>query len=218
MAGKGFFVDTTKCTACRGCQVACKQWNGLPATKTKQTGSHQNPKDLSAATWRLVNFREYNGPDGKPVWYFFSEACRHCLSPLCKSTADNYDKRAIIVDKATGAVLFTSRSRRLRRKFKEVVEACPYHIPRLSAKTGKMYKCTMCIDRVKAGLLPACAKACPTGAITFGDLDKVTAMAKARLAEVKKKYAKASVIDMGDIRVLYLVTDEPAKYAKYATG
>ncbi len=218
MAGKGFFVDTSKCTACRGCQVSCKQWNRLPATKTKQRGTHQNPADLSAVTWRLVHFEEYEGAHDKPVWYFFSEACRHCLEPPCKSVADNYRKGAIVVDKATGAVIFTPNTRAVAKQFKEIYEACPYRIPRLDAKTKVMAKCTMCLDRVKAGQLPACAKACPTGSITFGDLDKITAAAKARLAVVKKAFPKAQVLSLGDVRVLFLVTDKPERYAKYAAG
>ncbi len=218
MAGKGFFVDTSKCTACRGCQISCKQWNQLPATRTRQRGTHQNPPDLSAVTWRLVHFAEYEGSDHKPLWYFFSEACRHCVDPPCKAVADNYHKGAIIHDKATGAVIFTRNTRRVARHFKEIHEACPYRIPRLNAKTRVMAKCTMCLDRVRAGQLPACAKSCPSGAITFGDLDKMTAAAKARLAVLKKTKPQAQILSLGDVRVLFLVTDKPARYAKYAAG
>ena len=70
-SGKAFLIDTTLCTACRGCQIACKQWNQLPATTTSNWGSMQNPKDLSYDTYKLVRFQEHNGPENKPVWYFF---------------------------------------------------------------------------------------------------------------------------------------------------
>ena len=70
MSGKAFFIDTTLCTGCRGCQIACKQWNQLPATKTENRGSFQNPADLSFYTYKLVRFSEDVGGDGKPVWYF----------------------------------------------------------------------------------------------------------------------------------------------------
>ncbi len=69
--GKSILADTSKCTACRGCQVACKQWNGLPGTQTKQLGTYQNPQDLSAETWKLVRFAEGRKNGGKPYWYFF---------------------------------------------------------------------------------------------------------------------------------------------------
>ena len=74
--GKSILVDTSLCTACRGCQIACKQWNGLKATKTKQTGSYENPKDLSGNTWKIVRFAEGKKADGKPYWNFFTEQCR----------------------------------------------------------------------------------------------------------------------------------------------
>ncbi|HDQ40335.1 MAG TPA: formate dehydrogenase, partial [Desulfonatronum sp.] len=105
MQGKTFFIDLTKCTACRGCQVACKQWKKLPAEETRNWGSHQNPKDLSYNTLKLVRFTEVV-EDGKlKNWLFFPEQCRHCVNPPCKMVADNYDPRAILQDPLTGAVI-----------------------------------------------------------------------------------------------------------------
>ncbi|MBC7356830.1 MAG: formate dehydrogenase, partial [Desulfomicrobiaceae bacterium] len=128
MSGKAFFVDLTKCTACRGCQVACKQWNKLPAEETKNWGSHQNPKDLSAITYKLVHMQEIADAQGGLVtWAFFPEQCRHCIEPPCKMTADAYDSAAIYHDEKTGAVVFTEKTKDLP-DFNEIREACPYNI------------------------------------------------------------------------------------------
>mgnify|MGYP000958045258 CR=1 FL=1 len=86
--GKMFFVDLTRCTACRGCQIACKQWKNLPAEKTRNSGSHQNPPDLSGQTIRVVRFKETADKNGKVSWNFFPEQCRHCVDAPCKAQAD----------------------------------------------------------------------------------------------------------------------------------
>ena len=215
MADKSFFIDTSKCTACRGCQMACKQWNKLGTEPTVNRGSHQNPPDLSATTYKLVHFSEEQ-VGGKPVWYFFAEQCRHCLEPACKETADSMVKDAIIKDEATGAVLYTDLTKKL--KAKEVITACPYNIPRLDSKSKRLAKCTMCFDRVKNGLLPACVKTCPTGAMSFGDREEILAKANKRLDLIKAKYPKASLLDVDDVRVIYLVLDDRKKYAKFASA
>ena len=97
MAGKFFFIDTTRCTACRGCQTACKQYKKHGVTKTKQYGTYQNPPDLDGNTFRLVRFSEHPAKVNSMAWYFFTEACRHCLKPACKKKADQILKDAIIV-------------------------------------------------------------------------------------------------------------------------
>ncbi len=210
MPGKSFFIDTTICTACRGCQVACKQWHGLPAEKTQNRGTHQNPADLSFVTYKLVRFNEVV-VGGKLKWLFFPDQCRHCIDAPCKMEAD--DPKAIFTDPATGAVIYTARTKNLDAQ--AIIEACPYNIPR-AAKDGTLAKCDMCIDRVENGLLPACVKACPTGAMNFGDRDKMLALAKTRLAEVKKKHPNAGLMDPGDIRVIYLLGEDPKLYYEFA--
>lgn len=213
MSGYSILVDTSKCTACRGCQVACKQWNGLPGTKTKNVGSYENPQDLSFETYKVVRFSESANGDGKPKWHFFSEQCRHCLSPGCMAAVE---KGEIVQDEKTGAVIFTPKTKDLN--FKETVEGCPYNIPRQDPKTKVMAKCTMCIDRITNNMLPACVKSCPTGAMTFGERDKILAAAKKRVEELKKSFPKASAINPDDVRVIYIVTDDPAKFWKFAAG
>lgn len=214
MGGKAFFIDTTLCTACRGCQIACKQWNQLPATATRNEGSNQNPMDLSYHTYKVVRFKEYMGPNNKPVWYFFPDQCRHCVEPPCKEAAEDDAPNGIVIDAKCGAVVYTPDLK--KAKAQDVIESCPFNIPRADKQTGLMAKCTMCYDRVNNGLLPACVKTCPTGAMSFGDRDKMVKMAKARLAEVKVRYPKTVVTGLDDLRVFYLLTDEPKKYHQYA--
>ena len=164
---KTFFIDTSRCTACRGCQVACKEWNELPANKTKQTGTHQNPPDLNPNNYKVVRFSEHL--DGDTIrWYFFPDQCRHCIDPPCVAVGGDLVDGAIIHDTKTGAVIYTDKTRQLSEAdFEEIRDACPYNIPRRDPATGQISKCTMCVERVVRGLLPACVKVCPTGRHEF---------------------------------------------------
>jgi formate dehydrogenase iron-sulfur subunit len=215
---KAFFIDTSRCTACRGCQIACKEWNELPANKTKQQGSHQNPPDLNPNNYKLVRFSEYL--DGENIrWVFFSDQCRHCQDPPCISVGGALVEGAMIHDTKTGAVIYTEKTSKISQKdFEEIREACPYNIPRRDPKTGRISKCTMCFDRISNGLLPACVKACPTGAMNFGEHQEMLDLAKARLEEVKKTFPRAMLADPDIVSVIYLLTDDPKKYHKFAVA
>jgi len=210
MPGKSFFVDTTVCTACRGCQVACKQWHDLPAEKTVNRGSFQNPADLSFVTYKLVRFEEVV-VGGKLKWLFFPDQCRHCIDPPCEATAE--DSKAIFRDSATGAVIYTATTKHLDAQ--AIIDSCPYNIPR-ACKDGTLAKCDMCFDRVENGLLPACVATCPTGAMNFGDRGEMLALAKNRLAEVKRASPDAQLLDPEDVRVIFLVTEKPNLYHSFA--
>ena len=205
-------VDTSRCTACRGCQVACKQWKGLPGTKTKQTGTYQNPPDLSAQTLKLVRFSEGIKENGKPFWYFFSEQCRHCVEPPCVDAVG--DDAAAKKDEATGAVLFFNKSK--EATFEDVRTACPYNIPRQDEKTKVLVKCDMCIDRITNNQVPSCVLSCPTGAMSFGERDAILDQAKKRVEVLKQTYPKATALNSDDVRVIYIVTDDPTKYHEFA--
>ena len=209
MSGKSFFVDLTKCTACRGCQVACKQWKKLPGEKTRNMGSHQNPQDLSATTLRLVRFNEQE-IGGKMHWFFLPDQCRHCLDAPCKSGATLPD--SIIVDPDTGAVVYNEKT--AKESADAIRSSCPYDIPRVDKKTKVIAKCDMCNDRVKAGKLPACVQSCPTGTMNFGNREEMLALAKKGLAEAKKKYPNAQLVDEESVRVIFLTQDKPGLYAK----
>jgi formate dehydrogenase iron-sulfur subunit len=219
MAGKSFFIDTTRCTACRGCQTACKQWNQNPGTKTVQLGTYQNPADLSASTFKLVRFSEVPVLPGEdPAWYFFADQCRHCVYPPCKMVADRLAPGSVSLDGQTRAVVFNPEVAVHPAGFKQIREACPYDIPRRDEKSGGMAKCTMCIDRVKEGMLPACVKTCPTGAMNFGDRDDILEMAASRLEAVKKVNEKALLVKPKFVRAIFLLKDDPEKYHRFAAG
>lgn len=208
--GKSIMVDVSRCTGCRGCQIACKQWNELPATETKQTGSYQNPPDLNPDTWKLVRFHDGRGEDGKPYWNFFSDMCRHCLAPGCLSGAAGDE---MVQDEETGAVVYSGDTS--QSDFEITLESCPYHIPRKDEKTGQIRKCVMCIDRIKDGLKPACVSSCPTGAMEFGERDEILQKVEARVQELKKTFPKVKAVDPNDVRVIYILTDDPDHYAEY---
>ena len=207
---KSFFIDTTLCTACRGCQVACKQWHDLPGEKTSNSGSYQNPADLSFQTYKLVRFSE-KVIDKKLNWLFFPDQCRHCDEPPCLDVAA--DSTAIFKDRATGAVIFTANTKKLDAT--EIIDSCPYNIPR-KAKDGTLAKCDMCLDRVQNGQEPACVKTCPTGAMSFGDSKEMLSLAKKRLAKVKQSFPKATLLDSDLVQTIYLTAYDPALYAKDA--
>ncbi len=209
MSGKSFFVDLTKCTACRGCQVACKQWKKLPGEKTVNTGSHQNPPDLSDVTLRVVRFSEKE-IEGKMFWFFLPDQCRHCVDAPCKSGASLPD--SIIVDPDTGAVVYNEKT--AKEDAATIRSSCPYDIPRVNKKTKVIAKCDMCNDRVKAGKLPACVLSCPTGTMNFGDRDAMLSLAKKALETAKKKFPGAQLVDEESVRVIFLTQDKPGLYAK----
>lgn len=214
---KTFLIDTTRCTACRGCQIACKEWHNLPAVETKQRGSHQNPPDLNPCNLKIVRFREHIDDQGIVRWNFFPEQCRHCLYPPCKDVADMTVEGAIIQDPRTGAVLFTEKSKELSAEDCQAIrEVCPYNIPRRDDKTGMMTKCDMCIDRLQAGMVPICVKTCPTGCMVFGERDEVLAVAKKRLEIARKTFPKAFLADASDVNVIYLLAEEKEHYYEYA--
>jgi len=214
--GKSIMVDTSRCTACRGCQVACKQWNMLPGTKTKQLGTYQNPRDLSSETWRLVRFSEGLKEDGKPYWYFFPDQCRHCLDPPCADAIQGHAPDGVEKNEKTGAVVFTQKSKEV--PFEEVRTACPYNIPRQDPKTKVMVKCTMCLDRISSNRLPSCVLSCPTNAVVFGERDAIVEMVNKRVEELKKTYPKARALNSKEVRVIYIVTDDPKKYHQFAVA
>ena len=120
----------------------------------------------------------------------------------------------IFIDEKTGAVLYTDKLKNMDAI--DLIEACPYNIPRVQAETGYISKCTMCVDRVHNGLLPACVKTCPTGAMNFGDRDRMAALAQDRLEKAKDRFPKASLTGIEYLRVFYLMADVPGKYYLYA--
>jgi formate dehydrogenase iron-sulfur subunit len=179
---KAMLTDLTRCTGCRSCQVACKQWNGLPAEITRQTGTYENPPRLSAKTWTWVQVREVEH-DGKLVWSFARRQCMHCQEPACAA--------ACIV----GALRKTAEGPVVYDDYKCIgcrycTLACPFGVPTFDWDKAVpfIHKCEMCADRQVAGMIPACAKACPPQAIAFGERDELLQEARARIQARPDKY------------------------------
>jgi formate dehydrogenase iron-sulfur subunit len=124
-------------------------------------------------------------------------------------------ENAVIQDEATGAVVYLPDTK--KAPYDEVRQSCPYNIPRQAAD-GQLVKCTMCIDRISNGLLPACVKTCPTGAMNFGDREAMLALGNERLAKLKERYPKAQLLDADSIRTIFLVTYEPDMYCEFAVA
>ena len=206
------FIDTTLCTGCRGCQVACKQWHDLPAEETRNNGTYQNPADLSFDTYKLVRMSE-EIVDGRLRWLFFPEQCRHCIEAPCLEVAD--DAGAVYRDADTGAILYTAQTKSLGAD--DIIESCPYNVPR-QAVDGTLAKCDLCNDRIHNGELPACVKTCPTGAMNFGTLKEMQQMARARLNTVKAKYPQALLADPDEVSVIYLLAYTPDLYHENVIG
>ena len=204
MAEKTKLIDVSKCTGCRGCQVACKQWNGLPAKQTVASGTYQNPPDLQSNTWTLIRFQEVAAKDGVK-WLFRKDGCMHCTDAacvkVCPSGALYYSDLGtvgIIKERCIGC--------------KECVAACPFEIPRYDRVTDKVYKCDLCLSRIRADLPPACVKACPTGALTFGDRDDMLKLAYKRAKELGGDANVYGDKFVDGTHVIYVLQEKPEIY------
>jgi formate dehydrogenase iron-sulfur subunit len=198
MSRKAFMIDTTRCTACRSCQVSCKQWNKLPAEATVNRGSYENPPQLTPHLYNQVRFIE-SEKDGDLRWLFVNKRCMHCGDAGC-----------IKVCPSAGALYRTEDGLVAFNQEKCIgcnycVNGCPFDVPRYTGEK-KVTKCHACLDRVGNGLVPACVKACPTGTLQFGDRDRLITAAKAR---GKKIYGENDLKGLG---VLYVLDDTPGTY------
>ena len=259
----GFFTDTTLCIGCKACEVACKQWNQLPADGYELTGmSYDNTVELNATTWRHVAFIEQLGGEGgqgaervgtanghvnghqatrrdgaraigdnvaamqaprlvdlagggllgENRWLMMSDVCKHCTHAGCLEACP------------TGAII--------RNEFGDVyvqpdicngcgycVPACPFGVIALNEADGRAWKCTLCYDRQKDGFEPACAKACPTQSILFGDLDELKQRARERVGMLHERgvtdaylYGVDEDTSVGDLNAFFLLVDKPEVY------
>ncbi len=224
MADKAILYDAIKCTACRGCQVACKQWNEndevipteVNGVLAKNWGSYENPPDLSPTTWLKMEFREVE-PNGKIRWLFTRRSCMHCTDAGCVRVCP------------TGSLYhhelgFVAYNKDTCSGCGYCVEACPFNVPRLEHNmlTGiaKMDKCTFCttpgLDRVAEGWEPACAKTCPTGAVKYGERAELMAEGKKRVQTLQAKgWTTANLYgekELEGLHVMYVLDDSPAVY------
>lgn len=204
--------DMTQCIACKACQVACKEWNELPATSTRNEGDYENPRDLGPTTWTRVQFLETPDETGDARWLFFKQQCMHCADApcvkVCPTGALKNDPRG-----------FVSFERDLCNGCGYCADFCPFGVARVdvgSVWTGgaKAAKCTMCEDRVSNGEQPACAKACPTAAITFGDRDELITAGKERVAALQAQGSTSANLygEKERLGVLYVLPEPPSRY------
>lgn len=208
MEEKVMLIDVSKCTACRGCQVACKQWNKLPAEKTQQRGTHQNPPDLTPATWNLVRFTEIPLKEGGMRWLFRKDNCMHCTDPACQRACP---VPGCIFKTPEGAVVI-DKEKCIGCEY--CVNVCPFGIPRFDPATKKVYKCTLCWDRISQGQIPACAKTCAPGAVTFGAKDKMIAQAYARAKTLGEDATVYGDKFVQGTHVVYVLPEKVRMYEK----
>jgi formate dehydrogenase iron-sulfur subunit len=229
----GFFTDTTVCIGCKACQVACKQWNDLPAELKPEkdswpdgtrralplTGeSYDNTGSLSDVNWRHVKFIEQFSTDANrttAAWLMMSDVCKHCHDAPC---LDVCPTQAIIRTEFDTVYINQPTCNGCR----DCISACPFGVIHMSEavgdKHGTAQKCTFCYDRLKQGLTPACAKACPTESIRFGPLNQLRKTADTRVAQLHQQgQSKAFLYGaddkiLGGINAFYLLVDKPEVY------
>jgi formate dehydrogenase iron-sulfur subunit len=213
----GFFTDTSVCIGCKACEVACKEWNSVPEDGIALTGmSYDNSVGLSADTWRHVAFIEQRKPvaDGEDQfrWLMASDVCKHCTHAACLDVCP------------TGALFRTEFGTVVVQEdicngCGYCVPACPYGVIDRREDDGRAWKCTLCYDRLGAGMEPACAKACPTESIQFGPLDELRDRAAARVAQLQavgvadaRLYGEDPGDGVGGDGAFFLLLDEPEVY------
>ena len=206
MAEKTKLIDLSKCTGCRGCQLACKQWNQQPASQTAQLGTYQNPPDLQSSTWTLIRFQEVADKDNVK-WLFRKDGCMHCTDAACVKVCPSgalyyteYGTVGIHHERCIGC--------------KECITACPFDIPRYDPTTDKIYKCDLCIGRLKANQSPACVLSCPTGALTIGAKDTMIRKAHARVKELGGDASVYGDKFVDGTHVLYVLPEKVSVYEK----
>ncbi len=180
---KAVLVDARRCIGCKGCQVACKAWNDLPAEKTDASQKeYTNPLYFSPITWKVVHFKEIGEYDNtKPgtgglKWRMLADNCKHCIQPSCVSVCPS----GALWKRSDGPVLY-DLDRCIGCGYCEM--ACPWGIPRFDEELHSIRKCTMCHDRIDQGLEPACVATCPTDALQFMTLEE--AQRRGRQAEAE---------------------------------
>jgi formate dehydrogenase iron-sulfur subunit len=216
MARKAMLIDESKCTACRGCQVACKQWNDLEGwsySKTVNTGGYENPLSLNPQTWTRIKFTEYEDDDTFR-WLFLKEGCMHCGDAACvavcptRALKQQPDGRVTLEPDLCNGCGYCS-------------QFCPFGVPQLEiyglfSGKAKSSKCTFCQDRTDNGLIPACVKTCPAKALFWGDRDEMIASGEKRVAALQARgFVNANLYGqdlLGGLGRLYVLIEKPEAY------
>src|ERR1035441_3731951 len=206
-------VDTTICIGCKACEVACVAWNDLPFSPTTFDNTYQTMRETRWNYWNLIKFTEHPQADGTIQWLMRKDQCMHCADPGCLKACP---ADGAIVQYANGIVDFNQEN---CIGCQYCVTGCPFNIPKFNSETKKVHKCTLCSDRVGAGLEPACIKACPTGCLHFGTKDDMKELAETRAAQLREhtSHTHAGVYDppgVGGTHVMYVLHDieHPERY------
>ncbi|TQS23712.1 4Fe-4S dicluster domain-containing protein [Microbispora sp. KK1-11] len=204
----GFFTDTSICIGCKACEVACKEWNQVPDDGfVFRATSYDNTGALGASTWRHVAFVEQDGR-----WLMSSDVCKHCTHAACLDVCPTgalfrteFDTVVVQADVCNGCGY--------------CVPACPYGVIDRREDDGRAWKCTLCYDRLRGGMEPACAKACPTKSIQFGPLDELRQRAEERVERLHAEgttearlYGANPDNGVGGTGAFFLLLDEPETY------
>ena len=202
-------IDTSTCIGCKACEVACQEWNDLPPEATVQVGTYQTLPSTTPNFWNLIKFNEYESSTGLN-WLMRKDQCMHCVEPGCLEACP---APGAIVQYNNGIVDFQQEN---CIGCGYCISGCPFDIPRFNTKTKKVYKCTLCTDRVAVGLEPACIKACPTSCLQFGTKDQMVALANKRVTQLKGEgFAEASLYDppgVGGLGVITVLKYAPELY------
>jgi len=212
----GFFTDTTVCIGCKACEVACKEWNQLPATNgganTLSGNSYDNTRRLDGIHWRHVKFVEQFTPDrSQGRWLLMSDVCKHCVQAGCLEVCPT---GAIIRTEFDTVVIQSEVCNGCR----DCIAACPFGVIDINPASGTAQKCTLCYDRLQVGLEPACAKACPTASIQFGPVAELRKRADARVSQLQRAgetrahlYGADDTM-LGGLNSFFLLVDRPEVY------
>jgi len=222
----GFFTDTTLCIGCKACEVACKEWNAVPDDGYELLGmSYDNTGMLGADSWRHVAFIEQSKPVGRQDagapdgdtrddfrWLMASDVCKHCTQAGCLDVCP------------TGALFRTEFGTVVVQEdvcngCGYCVPACPFGVIDKRPDDGRVWKCTLCYDRISDGQLPACAQACPTESIQYGELDELRERARDRVDQLveagvpqARLYGDDPTDGVGGAGAFFLLLDEPEVY------
>jgi formate dehydrogenase iron-sulfur subunit len=205
-------IDVSKCIGCKACQTACMEWNDLRDEIGHTTGIYDNPRDLTEKSWTVMRFTEYENPKGDLEWLIRKDGCMHCEDPGCLKACPS---PGAIVQYTNGIVDFHEEN---CIGCGYCITGCPFNIPRLSKEDHRVYKCTLCSDRVAVGQEPACVKTCPTGAIMFGTKVDMIAQAEDRVEDLKERgFENAGLYNpagVGGTHVMYVLhhADQPELY------